>query len=235
MQVEVGGSRVEERDSVRFLGVQIDRRLKWDDHIAAVTSKVRQLLGIIGRASGVLSGSSLVSLYNGMVLPHLQYCLMVWGDFGACGNQTRGAALLRAQKRFVGLMAGKRGLYHADPLFARSGVLKVGDLYRQQVRVHAWKFQNGRLPAVQAAMLQRVEARHGYGTRAARGGGLAVTTADHRSVGYRIPREWGSLGVDLREAPSVAAFKRASRGGFLGAYGAFECRDRGCRVCGGRA
>ena len=57
--------------SVRFLGVQVDRGLKWGDHIAAVTAKVRQMFGVIGRASGVLSGRSLVSLYNGMVLPHL--------------------------------------------------------------------------------------------------------------------------------------------------------------------
>ena len=49
-------------------------------------------------------------------------------------------------------------------LFARFGVLKVGDLYRQQVRVHAWKFWNGTLPENQAAMLQRVDERHVYGT-----------------------------------------------------------------------
>ena len=54
-----------------------------------------------------------------MVLLHLQYCLMVWGNFEAGRNKTRGEALLRLQKRFVGLMAGKRGIYHADPLFAR--------------------------------------------------------------------------------------------------------------------
>ena len=180
----------------------------------------------------MLSGRSLVSLYNGLVLPHLQYCLMVWGDFESCGNRVRAGALLRAQKRFVGLMAGMRGLYHADPLFARFGVLKVGDLYRQQVRVHAWKFQHGRLPEAQAAMLQRLDARHGYGTRAARGGGMAVTTRDHRSIGYRIPTEWGLLGPELRSAPSLSSFKRASRVGFLGTYGAFACVDRGCRVCG---
>ena len=73
-------------------------------------------------------------------------CLMVWGDFEAGRNRTHGEALLRLQNRFVGLMAGKRGIYHADPLFARFGVLKVGYLYRQQVRVDAWKFWNGRLP-----------------------------------------------------------------------------------------
>jgi hypothetical protein len=38
-------------------------------------------------------------------------------------------ALLRLQKRFVGLMAGKKGRYPADPLFVRFGLLKVGDLY----------------------------------------------------------------------------------------------------------
>ena len=28
---------------------------------------------------------SLLSLYNGLVLPHLQYCLMVWGTSRATG------------------------------------------------------------------------------------------------------------------------------------------------------
>jgi hypothetical protein len=44
------------------------------------------------------------------------------------------------------LIAGMRGRYHADPLFARYGIHKVGDLYRQQLRLYAWKFWNGRLP-----------------------------------------------------------------------------------------
>ena len=181
----IGGERVKWVEGVRFLGMWVDRGLSWVDHIQGVTVKTRQLLGIMGRASGVLNGGLLLSLYNGMVLPHLQYCLMVWGDFEAGRNKTRGEALLRLQKRFVGLMAGKRGIYHADPLFARFGVLKVGDLYRQQVRVHAWKFWNGRLPENQAAMLQRVDERHGHGTRTARGGGLALSSGDHRVVGYR--------------------------------------------------
>ena len=91
-------------------------------------------------------------------------------------------------------MAGKRGVYHADPLFARFGVLKVGDLYRQQVRVHTWKFWNGNLPKSQAVMLQRVDRRHNYGTKAARGG-LAVSSEDHRVVGFRVPVEWQSRGA----------------------------------------
>ena len=90
-------------------------------------------------------------MYNGLVLPHLQYCLMVWGDFQEGGNRTRAAPILSYQKRLAGLVAGKRGQYHADSLFARYGILKIGDLYRQQLRVHAWRYWNGLLPTNQAA------------------------------------------------------------------------------------
>ena len=78
--------------------------------------------------------------------------------------------MLRYQKRFAGLAAGKWGRYHADPLLAEHGMLKLGDLYRQQLRVHAWRFWNGQLPVNQAAMLSQVGDVHGYGTRSARGG-----------------------------------------------------------------
>ena len=189
-----------------------------------------QLLGVLGRASAVLGGRSLLSLYNGLVLPHLQYCLMVWGDFEGDCNAVTAGPLLRYQKRFAGLVAGRRGLYHADPLLAEHGMLKVGDLYKQQLRVHAWRFWNGRLPANQAAMLSRAGDVHGHGTRSARAG-LYLSTRDHRSVGYRVPKEWASLAEGLRGMASLVGFKRGSRAGFLGGYAAFRCEAPGCYVC----
>jgi hypothetical protein len=77
-------------------------------------------------------------------------------------------------------------LYHADPLFAKYGILKVGDLYRQQLRLYAWIFSNDRLPISQGAIFRKVGELHSYGTRSARSG-LVVGTGDHRLVGYRVP------------------------------------------------
>ena len=88
---------------------------------------------------------------------------MVWGDFREGRNATIGGSLLRHQKRLAGLIAGKGGMYHADPLLAQHGMLKVEDLYRQQLRVHAWRFWNGWLPENQAAMLGRIEGSMGMG------------------------------------------------------------------------
>ena len=218
-------------DGARFLGVWVEGDLGWVGHIEQVGAKVGRLLGVVGRASSVLSGGSLLALYNGLVLPHLQYCLMVWGDFRGCRNVVLADTLLRYQKQFARLSAGRRGRCHADPLFAQLGMLKVGDLYRQQLRAHAWRFWRGMLPPNQASMLGRVGDVHGHATRAARSG-LFVSTRDHQAVGYRVPREWGSLTEAQRASPSLAALKRGSRAGFLAGYGAFVCRGVGCGVCG---
>ena len=76
----------------------------------------------------------------------------------------------------------------------------------------------------------RVRDRHGHGTRSARDG-IFVSTRDHRSVGYRVPKEWGLLPVGLRRVGSLATFKRRSRAGFLGGYAGFRCGVRSCYVC----
>ena len=157
---------------------------------------------------------------------------MVWGDFQEGGNVTLGGSLLGYQKRIARMVAGVGGRCHADPLLAEFGMLKVGDLNQQQLRVHAWRFWNGRLPVNQAAMLGRTDRVHGHATRSA-GTGLFLSTRDHRAVGYRVPKEWATLTEAQRLVGSLALFKRGCKVGFLGAYRAFECRDRGCGACGG--
>ena len=228
----VGGEAVKRATGVKFLGVWVDERLRWEEQVGRVKRRTGQLVGVLGRARSVLEPSSLQVLYNSLVLPHLQYCLMVWGDFSGDSNGSLGRAILSNQKKLVGMIAGKTERYHADPLFAKLGILKVGDLYRQQLRVHAWRFWNGCLPQAQASMLERVSQTHGHGTRLARRG-MFISTRDHRQVGYRVPKEWESVSSALQGASSLGAFKRQSKGEFLKGYGEFRCVVRNCFVCGG--
>ena len=94
--------------------------------------------------------------------------------------------------RRAALVPGKQGQYPADPLFAQYGMLKVGDIYRKQLRVHAWRFENGLLPSGQAAMLTKTAELHGYATRSAQSG-LAVMARDHWMVGYRVTKDCATL------------------------------------------
>ena len=118
--IKIGGEEIRKVEGARFLGVWVDEGLRWSGQIGQVRAKVGRLLGVLGRAGAVLGGQAVLSLYNGLVLPHLQYCLMVWGDLQGARNATLAVSLLRYQKRSAGLVADKRGRFHADPLLAHS-------------------------------------------------------------------------------------------------------------------
>jgi hypothetical protein len=73
----IDGEQVRRVECSRFLGVWVDAELKWRGHIDQVGGKMRWLLGVLGRARADLNERLLISLYNSLVLPHLQYCLTV--------------------------------------------------------------------------------------------------------------------------------------------------------------
>ena len=229
--IQIGGEQIRRVEGARFLGEWVDEGLRWTGHIEKVRGKVGRLVGVLGRTRAVLGGKQIHMLYNALVVPHLQYCLTVWGDFKEGRNLALGDSLLRYQKRLSGMIAQAKGRYHADPIMGHYGILKLGDMYRHQLRIYAWRFWNGRLPVSQAAMLSRAENTHGHNTRAAKNS-MFLSTRDHRSVGYRVPKEWEALTPNLRQTKSLSSFKSKSKEEFTKAYKAFICVGRGCFVCG---
>jgi hypothetical protein len=73
----IEGEQIRRAEGARFLGIWIYAGLNWRGHIGQVGTKVQQLLGVLGRAD--LDEHLLLSLYNSMVLPHFQYCLLMGG------------------------------------------------------------------------------------------------------------------------------------------------------------
>ena len=91
----IGGSDVEMVGNVKYLGVQIDRHLAWDEHIQFVRSKVSRAIGFLKYAKKLLPQDTLCKMYRGIIEPHLRYCCSVWG---VCGG-TRLQVLQKLQNR----------------------------------------------------------------------------------------------------------------------------------------
>ena len=154
----------------------------------------------------------------------------MWGDFSGRRNKTVGKTLLKNQNQFAWIIAGKHGKYHADPFLSQYGILKIDDLYKQQLRIHAWQFWNDQLPPSQSAMLHKVSDTHSYNTRAA-GTLLSARTRDQQSLSYRVSKEWSLVPAKLRECTTCSSFKRQSRKELLRQYRKFECNQAGCLAC----
>ena len=175
-----------------------------------------------------MSGPQLLLLYNTMVLPHLQYCLINWGNFKGDRNLGLRDRLLALQKCFVRIISGADRISHADPLFSKLGTLKVDDLFTQSVRIFSYKLSKGLLPGGVADMVQILD--HGHSTRGAKRN-FFVSRADSRSISSVAPKLWNSLSLEFKQSPSLAAFKNKSKQDLLAPYGAFVCPVRGCRSC----
>jgi hypothetical protein len=75
--LEFEGEQIRRVEGTIILGIWIDAGLNWRGHIGQVGIKVTQLLGVLGMVGADLDEHLLLSLYNSLVLPHFQYCLMV--------------------------------------------------------------------------------------------------------------------------------------------------------------
>ena len=64
----------------KFLGVFINERLSWKEHINIVVNKLSKLTGIICKVRHFVTQSLLRSIYYALIYPHLFYGNVVWGN-----------------------------------------------------------------------------------------------------------------------------------------------------------
>ena len=58
----------------KFLGVIIDNKLKWNDHITYAKSKISKTIGLFYKMRQYLGRKALVNIYYSLAFPYLIYC-----------------------------------------------------------------------------------------------------------------------------------------------------------------
>ena len=66
--------------TAKYLGVFLDGKLCWEQHIDSVSKKVSRSLAVLRRVSKHLTLKTRMALYNAVVLPHMDYCSVVWAN-----------------------------------------------------------------------------------------------------------------------------------------------------------
>ena len=89
--IAIENIKIEFADEFNFLGLTIHKHLKWDSHINKIASKILNIIGIIYRLKHMVPSEILLTIYNGLIKPHILYGLKCWGL-----NQER---ILKLQKK----------------------------------------------------------------------------------------------------------------------------------------
>ena len=69
----INGTQIQEVSSTKYLGLIIDNKLKWIDHIAHIKKKISRGIGIITRVRLFVSKKCLSNLYHAFIYPYLLY------------------------------------------------------------------------------------------------------------------------------------------------------------------
>ena len=82
VRVKVGEMDLERKKCVKYLGVEINEDLSWKKHIEKMHRQCLAKLALIRRAGTYLPCNIRKLLYQAFILPHLDYCSVVWSSCG---------------------------------------------------------------------------------------------------------------------------------------------------------
>ena len=78
--ITIHGVEIEKVDNLNFLGLIIHLNLKWNSHVNYIASKLSRSIRLFIILRHTLTTDILVLLYNSLILTHMTYCLLAWGD-----------------------------------------------------------------------------------------------------------------------------------------------------------
>ena len=161
--LKIGNDFISQVTSTKFLGINIDEKLKWTAHLSAINKRVSHSLMAIRQVKHYLPLSSLRTLYFALIHPHLLYGILAWGN----AKQTHIKRTQILQKRALRHITKSHYNDHTDPLFKATRILKLNDLYKQQVALFMYDFCNNKLPKSfqHSYLLHSYSNSHPYPTR----------------------------------------------------------------------
>ena len=80
MNVILDNTALERVKYTKFLGVLIDDCLTWKNHIDCISKTISRNIGVMNKLKHFVPNRILHTLYCTLVLPYLNYGVLIWGD-----------------------------------------------------------------------------------------------------------------------------------------------------------
>ena len=213
LSISLSGTPITPSLHANFLGTIIDCKLTWKNHISFVSNKVARVSGTLNRLKHFLPRNALLILYNSLILPHLNYNLLIWGNTHTSSLSN----LHRLQKRALRNIDNVSYLAHTGPIFKELRILNIFDLYNYQLGIFLYCFHHNLLPKVFKTFFALNADFHSYDTRAKNQLHLPVsrTRIKQSQVRFAGVKLWNSLPFNIINSLSLESFKRKLRNHLL--------------------
>ena len=198
--------KVNQIEHTKFLGVVVDSNLTWKYHISETENKISKNIGVIARARNYLKTKELQTLYCTLVLPYINYGVVLWGN----NNKTSLNRISKLQKRAIRIISKADYRCETLPLFNNLGLLKFSDIVFKDTAIMMYKVANQKVPMRLASMFENLCTIHDHKTRQHDDFYCPKFKTNIKKFSFSVIgcKTWNSLSDELKSCKSLAIFKR---------------------------
>ena len=77
----VADQELQQENCIKLLGVTIDNKLNFHEHIAGLCRKISRRISVFNRFKRLIPLDAKLKLYNSFILSHLNYCAIMFATF----------------------------------------------------------------------------------------------------------------------------------------------------------
>ena len=216
LEIVLDGTKLDRVKTTKFLGVIIDENMTWKHHIDGISKTISRNIGVMNKLKHFVPERILYSLYCSLVLPYINYAILVWGN--TCKSYLD--KLLKLQKWALRTISNSHYRSHSSPLFAKYNIINVFDTYNLELGVFMFKYSTDALPSAFVNFFIKRSEIHNYHTRFKNDYNQTRNkkTFSDQSVKTYGPILWNSLNENIKKSNSIKHFKNQYKNHLLSDY-----------------
>ena len=204
VNITIDNSPITISETAKYLGVMIDSKLNFQNHLKIIESKLSRGVGILYRLKAVLPREALCKIYFALFHPHLLYGLVAWGST----FPTYMSKLESLQNKAVKIIGGGTTRESPTPFYGQLKILKLTDLYKFEIAKLVHDFLHDKLPSssVFSHLFQKsLQISHRFTRSSSNKNKLHIplyrTNRLQRSIRYQGVSVWNSIPMDMQNLP----------------------------------
>ena len=207
--LKVHGENIWESKSAQLLEVEIEKSLKFDNHVRNICTKVNRKLTVIGKISRFMDFDKRRLLFKSFVESQFSYCSLIWMFHGRCTNQK----INLLHERALRLVYPKLTHLRSEELLVIDGSFTVHHKNIQNMCIDIYKELNSLSPDIVKGVYDinnqnRYNTRNSNNLRRVRNNTVYHGEFSLKSFG---PVIWDLVPKEIKYANSVVSFKELIR------------------------
>ena len=200
---------------LKVLGVYLDSKLNWIPHIRRIKSRASNPIRMIARSRSVLPLTTRKLLVDALVIPHYNYCDVLYD-----GCSTEGKHIIqRSQNYAAKSLLGMRRQDSATAAREKLGWIDLEARRKVHLGVFLHKAAKGNSSEHAKHMFEQRLANHRHNTRSRKAGKLNSITHStalfERSVSFRGVQAWNTIPETIKGNHKTKSFKTALQNFYL--------------------